>query len=181
MKYLMVMLLFLPLNLNAQMDEAKLGHVVGFKNQAGVQLGVLDLHGYIERSIGSSWTYRIDLGYDAQIQGLGQNDQGRSFQLLPSTSAELRHYWSTKKESASTFVSLKGERRWNGNSEWEQSEDMSIQQNETLSSFLVGRNKNIGLRGRAEVGCGVNFYHAPGDYFKVSMEPTLHLRLGLGW
>ena len=181
MKSLLVTLLFLPLFLNAQMDDAKLDHAVGFKNQAGVQFGVLDFHAYIERSIAASWTYRIDLGYDAQFQGLGQNDQGGSFQMLPSTSAELRHYWPTKKESASTFVSLKAGRRWNGNSEWEQSEGLSIQQNETLTSLLVGRNKNIGLRGRAEVGCGVDFCHAPGDYFKVSMAPTLHLRLGLGW
>jgi hypothetical protein len=93
----------------------------------------------------------------------------------------LRHYWSAKKESASLFVSMKAGRIWTDGSGSEGSEDLSIQQNSTKTSLFVGRNKNIGLLGRLEIGGGVDLNHTSGNYFKVVMAPTFHARIGLGW
>jgi hypothetical protein len=173
-------LLAIPLCLTAQTDETKLKRVVGFENQIGIQIGFLGFHGYTERSIGRAWTCRVDVGYDMQIQSLDEGGGTGMFSALPATSTELRHYWSTKKESASLFVSMKAGRTWTGSRGSEGSEELSIQQNSTKTSLFVGRNKNIGLLGRLEIGGGVDFNHTPGNYFKVVLVPTFHARIGLG-
>ena len=181
MKTLFFTFLAIPLCLTAQTDETKLKQVVGFENQIGIQIGPLSFHGYTERSIGRAWTYRVDLGYDMQIQSLEQAGETGMLSASPATSAELRHYWPVKKESASLFVSLKAGRIWTDGSDSEGSEDLSIQQNSMKTSLFVGRNKNIGLLGRLEIGGGVDVNHASGNYFKAVLVPTVHARIGLGW
>jgi len=110
MKTLFFTFLAIPLCFTAQTDETKLKQVVGFENQVGIQIGALGFHGYTERSIGRAWTYRVDLGYDMQVQTLEQGGGTGMLSASPATSTELRHYWSAKKESASLFVSMKAGR-----------------------------------------------------------------------
>jgi len=181
MKTLFFTFLAIPLCFTAQTDETKLKQVVGFENQVGIQIGALGFHGYTERSIGRAWTYRVDLGYDMQVQTLQQGGGTGMLSASPATSTELRNYWSAKKESASLFVSMKAGRIWTDGSGSEESEALSIQQNSTKTSLFVGRNKNIGLLGRLEIGGGVDLNHTSGNYFKVVLVPTFHARIGLGW
>jgi hypothetical protein len=66
MKNIIFAFLIFPLVLNAQIDEAESNSSVGFNHQLGGQIGLLGVYAYMERSIGLSWTYRADVGFDFQ-------------------------------------------------------------------------------------------------------------------
>ncbi len=180
MKKIIFALLFFPIVLNAQIDELTSNSSVGFKNQTGGQIGLLGIYAYMERSIGLSWTYRADVGFDFQGHDPLQDGDSFSSRLIPVTSIEMRRYWSTRKEGHSNFVSLKAKRLSKRSIVLSgSSDDLSIQQSEILTSLFIGRNMNIKSHGRIEVGLGVDVHHQSGDFFKISFAPAVHLRLGL--
>jgi hypothetical protein len=182
MKKIIFALLVFPIVLNAQVDFAESNSSVGFKHQTGGQIGLLGVYAYMERSIGLSWTYRADVGFDFQGHDPLQDEDNFSSRLVPATSIEMRRYWSTRKEGYSNFVSLKAKRLSNRSIVFnDSSSDLWINQTQLSTSLLVGRNMNIKARGRLELGCGVDLIHLPGDFFKFTFAPTVHLRLGLGW
>jgi len=182
MKKLFFAFLVFPILLNAQVDVAESNSSVGFKHQTGGQIGLLGVYAYMERSIGLSWTYRADVGYDFQGHDPLQDGDSFSSRLVPATSIEMRRYWSTQKEGHSNFVSLKAKRLSNRSIVLnDSSSDLWINQTQLSTSLLVGRNMNIKARGRLELGCGVDLLHLQGDFFKFTFAPMVHLRLGLGW
>ena len=182
MKHVLLSLFLFPIILNAQVEATESDYSAGFKHQTGGQIGLLGVYAYMERSIGLSWTYRADVGFDFQGHDPLQDGDSFSSRLIPLTSIEMRRYWNTRKEGHSHFVSLKAKNLskrsivLSGNSN-----DISIQQSKILTSLFIGRNMNIKSRGRLEVGLGVDIHHQPGDFFKITFAQTVHLRLGLGW
>ena len=141
---------------------------------------MLGVYAYMERSIGLSWTYRADVGFDFQGHDPLQYGDSFSSRLIPVTSIEMRRYWSTRKEGHSNFVSLKAKRLSKRSIVLSgSSDDLSIQQSQILTSLFIGRNMNIKSRGRLEVGLGLDIHHQSGDFFKISFAPAVHLRLGL--
>ena len=95
MKKIIFALLVFPIVLNAQVDVAESNSSVGFKYQTGGQIGLLGVYAYMERSIGLSWTYRADVGFDYQGHDPLQDGDSFSSRLIPVTSIEMRRYWST--------------------------------------------------------------------------------------
>ena len=182
MKQVLLSLFLFPIILNAQVEATESDYSAGFKHQTGGQIGLLGVYAYMERSIGLSWTYRADVGFDFQGHGPLQDGDSFSSRLIPVTSIEMRRYWSTRKEGHSNFVSLKAKRLSKRSIVLSgSSDDLSIQQSQILTSLLVGRNMNIKARGRLELGCGVDLLHIQGEFLKFTFAPTVHLRLGLGW
>jgi len=180
--HIVVVLILFPILMNAQVDVAESHSSGGFNHQIGGQIGLLGVYAYMERSIGLSWTYRADVGFDFQGHDPLQDGDGFSSRLIPATSLEMRRYWSTQKEGHSNFVSLKAKRLSNrsivlsGNSD-----EMLIQQTQLSTSLFVGRNIMIKARGRLELGCGVDLLHLADDFFKITPAPMVHLRFGMGW
>ncbi len=180
--HIVVVLILLPMLMNAQVDVAESNSSVGFNHQIGGQISLLGIYAYMERSIGLSWTYRADVGCDFQGHGPLQDGDSFSSRLIPATSIEMRRYWNSRKEGNSNFVSLKAKRLSDRSIVLTgSSSDLLINQTELSTSLLVGRNMNIKARGRLELGCGVDLLHLPSDFFKITFAPTVHLRLGLGW
>jgi hypothetical protein len=178
--HIVVVLILFPILMNAQVDVAESNSSVGFNHQIGGQIGLLGVYAYMERSIGLSWTYRADVGFDFQGHDPLQDGDSFSSRLIPVTSIEMRRYWSTRKEGHSNFVSLKAKKLSKRSIVLSgSSEDLSIQQSQILTSLFIGRNMNIKSRGRLEVGLGVDIHHQSGDFFKISFAPAVHLRFGL--
>ena len=181
MKHILLSLFLFPIILNAQVEATESDYSAGFKHQTGGQIGLLGVFAYMERSIGLSWTYRLDIGYGFQGHGPLQDETGFSSRLVPETSIEIRRYWKARKEGRSTFVSLKAKRLSDRSIMVSGSSEVLSSTNQLSTSLLVGRNMNIKAHGRMELGCGLDLLHLPSDFFKITFAPTVHLRLGLGW
>ena len=181
MKHILLSLFLFPIFLNAQVEATESDYSAGFKHQTGGQIGLLGVYAYMERSIGLSWTYRADVGFDFQGHDPLQYGDSFSSRLIPVTSIEMRRYWSTRKEGHSNFVSLKAKRLSKRSIMVSGSSEVLSSTNQLSTSLLVGRNMNIKAHGRMELGCGLDLLHLPSDFFKITFAPTVHLRLGLGW
>ena len=108
--HIVVVLILFPILMNAQVDVAESNSSVGFNHQIGGQIGLLGVYAYMERSIGLSWTYRADVGFDFQGHDPLQDGDSFSSRLIPVTSIEMRRYWSTRKEGALQLCITQGKK-----------------------------------------------------------------------